>query len=96
MHVHVFKIILNVFKKKGWSYIQVISLSHLNNAFFLKPDFSLPFTPFFHGIIRRQKIFSTISLDHIKTIQITETCLLGIFNQFWDQPLTDLYEISNL
>lgn len=63
---------------------------------FLKPDFSLPFTPFFHGIIRRQKIFSTIGLDHIKTIQITETCLLGIFNQFWDQPLTDLYEISNL
>lgn len=63
---------------------------------FLKPYFSLHFTPFFHGIIRRQKIFSTISLDHIKTIQITETCLLGIFNQFWDQPLTDLYEISNL
>lgn len=32
---------------------------------FLKPDFSLPFTPFFHGIIRRQKIFSTISLDQL-------------------------------
>lgn len=62
---------------------------------FLKPDFSLPFTPFFHGIIRRQKIFSTIGLDHIETIQITETCLLGIFNLFWDQPLIDLYEISN-
>lgn len=76
--------------------MELISFSHLNNAFFLKPDFPPHFTPFFQGIIRRQKIFSTISLDHIKTIQITETCLLGIFNQFWDQPLTDLYEISNL
>lgn len=62
---------------------------------FLKPDFPPHFTPFFQGIIRRQKIFSTISLDHIETIQITETCLLCIFNQFWDQPLIDLYEISN-
>lgn len=62
---------------------------------FLKPDFPPHFTSFFQGIIRRQKNFSTISLDQIETIQITETCLLCIFNQFWDQPLIDLYEISN-
>lgn len=96
MHVHVFKIILNVFKKKGWSYIQVISLSHLNNAFF-KNQISLSLSPLSSTASSEdKKIFSTIGLDHIKTIQITETCFLGTFNQFWDQPLTDLYEISNL
>lgn len=95
MHIHVFKIILNVFKKKGWSYIQVISLSHLNNALFLN-QISLSLSPLSSTASSEdKKIFSTISLDHIKTIQITETCLLGIFNQFWDQPLIDLYEISN-
>lgn len=88
MHVHVFKIILNVFKKKGWSYIQVISLSHLNNALFLN-QISLSLLPLSSTASSEDKKFS------VQTIQITETCLLGIFNLFWDQPLIDLYEISN-
>lgn len=88
--MYVFKITFNVFKKKGWSYIQVISLSHLNNAISFLPDFSLPFTPFFHMTWRKTYI-STISLDHVKTIQITETCLLCIFNKFWDTNLWYIY-----
>lgn len=46
--MYVFKITFNVFKKKGWSYIQVISLSHLNNAIFFTGFLSSfhPFLPY--------------------------------------------------
>lgn len=69
-------------KKKGWSYKQVISLSHLNNAifFYLISDSSFhPFLPW--------RVDKHTSVQLAKTIQITETGLLCIFNKFWDTNL---------
>lgn len=69
--MYVFKITLNVFKKKkkGWSYKQVISLSHLNNAIFFY-RISLFLSPL-SSMACRQTYISTISQNN---------------SNYWDRP----------